>query len=103
MSPVILSLVIAAIVGAGFLAIFAILLIAMRTEGPYLSPSSAPHTHTERTARRLVGLYVRRELEETPVRSTLGGDIDDTKSPDQSRRTPLRMRSPDRERLARMP
>lgn len=69
MTPVILSLVIAAIVGLGFLAIFAILLIAMRTEGLSLSPSSASHTRAERAARRLVGLYVRRELENTSVRS----------------------------------
>ena len=39
MSPVILTLVIAAITGLGFLAMIAILLIAMRTEGPYLSPT----------------------------------------------------------------
>jgi hypothetical protein len=63
MSPVILALAIAAIVGLGFLGMIAILLIAMRTEGLYLSPTSAPHTRTERMARRLVGLYVRRELE----------------------------------------
>jgi hypothetical protein len=69
MNPVILTLVIAAITGLGFLAIIAILLIAMRTEGPYLSPTSASHTRLEKTTRRLVGLYVRRELEETPVRS----------------------------------
>jgi hypothetical protein len=69
MNLVILILVIAAIAGLGFLAMIAILLIAMRTEGPYLSPTSAPHTRMERTARRLVGLYVRRELEKLPVRS----------------------------------
>lgn len=69
MNPVILTLVIAAITGLGFLAMIAILLIAMRTEGPYLSPTSASHTRLERTARRLVGLYVRRELENMPVRS----------------------------------
>jgi hypothetical protein len=69
MNPVILTLVIAAITGLGFLAMIAILLIAMRTEGPYLSPTSASHTRLERTARRLVGLYVRRELEKMPVRS----------------------------------
>jgi hypothetical protein len=66
-SPVILTLAIAAIVSLGFLTVFAILLIGMRSEGSYLSPSSAPHTRTERTARRLLGLYVRRELEKTPV------------------------------------
>lgn len=69
MSAAILALVIAAIVGLGFLGMIAILLIAMRTEGPHLSPSSAPHTRTERAARRLVGLYVRREPEKTPIRS----------------------------------
>ncbi len=69
MNPVILTLVIAAITGLGFLAMIAILLIAMRTESPYLSPTSASHTRLERTARRLVGLYVRRELEKMPVRS----------------------------------
>ena len=72
MSPVILTLVIAAIVGLGFLAMLAVLLIAMRTEGPHLSPTSAPHTRTERAARRLVGLYVRRELENTSLRSDVG-------------------------------
>lgn len=69
MNPVILTLVIAAITGLGFLTMIAILLIAMRTEGPYLSPTSASRTRLERTARRLVGLYVRRELEKMPVRS----------------------------------
>jgi hypothetical protein len=69
MSAVIFALVITAIVGPGFLGMIAVLLIAMRTEGSYLSPTNAPHTRTERTARRLVGLYVRRELEKMQVRS----------------------------------
>jgi len=69
MSAVILALVIAAIVGLGFLGMIAVLLIAMRSEGSCLSPTSAPHTRMERTARRLVGLYVRREFEKVQVRS----------------------------------
>jgi len=68
MSTVILSLAIVAMLSLGFLAVFAVLLIGMRTEGSHLSPSSAPHTHAEILARRLTGLYVRRELEKTPVR-----------------------------------
>jgi hypothetical protein len=67
--PVILILAIAAMVGLGFLAMITILRIAMRTEGRCLSPASAPHTRMQRMARRLVGLYVRREREETPFRS----------------------------------
>jgi hypothetical protein len=69
MNAVILALVITAIVGLGFLGMIAALLIAMRTEGSYLSPTNAPHTRTERTARRIAGLYVRRELEKVQARS----------------------------------
>jgi hypothetical protein len=69
MSTVILTLAIAAITSLGFLSVLVMLLIGMRTEGSRLSPTSAPHTRIENTARRLLGLYVRRELEKTPTRS----------------------------------
>lgn len=67
MNTIILILAIAAIMGLGFPAVFVMLLIGMRTEGSHLSPSSASHTRVERAARRLLGLYVRRELKQTPV------------------------------------
>jgi hypothetical protein len=67
MNAVILILAIAAMTGIGFVAVFAVLLIGMRTEGRRLSPSCASHTRTESVARRIVGLHVRRELEKTPV------------------------------------
>jgi hypothetical protein len=69
MSAVILMLAIAAMVGIGFLAVFVMLLVSMRTEGRHLSPSSSPHSRTESTARRILGLYVRRELHSTALRS----------------------------------
>jgi type II secretory pathway component PulJ len=61
MSATILILVIAAMVSLGFLAMFVVLIIGMRTEGNHLSPSDALHTRMERAARRLLGVYVRRE------------------------------------------
>jgi hypothetical protein len=67
MNTIILILAIAAVVSVGFLAVFVMLLIGMRTEGSHLSPSSASHTRTESAARWLLGLYVRRELEKTPI------------------------------------
>jgi hypothetical protein len=68
MSTIILGLALAAMVSLGFLAVFAVLLIGMRTEGGQLSPTSAPHTRTESMARRLTGLYVRRELQNVSAR-----------------------------------
>jgi hypothetical protein len=68
MSTTILILVIAAMVSLGFLAMFVVLIIGMRTEGNHLSPSDALHTRMERAARRLLGVYVRREIEKTPIR-----------------------------------
>ena len=65
-------LAIAAVVSAGFLAVFVMLLIAMRTEGSHLSSSRAPHTRIESAARRLLGVYVRREFEKT---SAQYGDV----------------------------
>jgi hypothetical protein len=67
MNTIILILAIAALVSLAFLAVFVMLLIGMRTESGHLSPSSAPHTRTENAARRLLGLYVRRELKQTPA------------------------------------
>ena len=67
MNTIILILAISAVVSLGFLAVLMMLLIGMRTEGRHLSPSSSPHTRTESVARRILGLYVRRAIEETPV------------------------------------
>jgi hypothetical protein len=60
-------LAVAAVASLGFLAIIVMLHIGMRTEGSHLSPSSAPHTRIESANRRLLGVYVRRELEKTRV------------------------------------
>jgi hypothetical protein len=68
MNAITVSLAIGAVVSSGFLAVFVVLLIGMRTEGSHLSPSSAPHTRMESAARRLLGVYVRREPEQTPVK-----------------------------------
>ena len=68
MSTTILILAIAAMVSLGFLAVFVVLIIGMRTEGNHLSPSDALHTRMESAARRLLGVYVRREIEKTPIR-----------------------------------
>ena len=67
MNSVILVVAIAAVVSLGFLAVFVMLLVGMRTEGSHLSPSSGPHTRTESATRRILGLYVRREFEKTPA------------------------------------
>jgi hypothetical protein len=67
MNTVILILAVTAVANLGFLAVFVMLLIGMRTEGSQLSPSSASHTRTESVTRRILGLYVRREVEKTPV------------------------------------
>ena len=76
MNPVILTLVIAAIVGLGFLAMFAILLIAMRTEGPYLSPTSAPHTRYGKNCPPACWpLRAQRTRERCRSDRTLGGDV----------------------------
>jgi hypothetical protein len=67
MDTVILILAVTAVASIGFLAVFVMLLIGMRTEGSQLSPSSAFHTRTESVTRRILGLYVRREVEKTPA------------------------------------
>jgi hypothetical protein len=67
MNAMILILAIAALASLGFVAVFAVLLMGMRTEGSHLSPSCASHTRTESAARRIVGLHVRCGLEKTPV------------------------------------
>ena len=67
MNAVILILAVTAVASFGFPAVFVMLLIGMRTEGRQLSPSSASHTRTESVARRILGLYVRREVEKTPA------------------------------------
>lgn len=67
MSVVVLILAIVAMASLGFVAVFVILLIGMRAESIRLSPSSASHTRAESVARRILGLYVRREIEETPA------------------------------------
>jgi hypothetical protein len=63
MSAVVLILAIVAMASLGFLAIFVVLLIGTRSESSRLSPSSASHTRAESVARRILGLYVRREME----------------------------------------
>ena len=67
MTAVIVILAIAALVTFGLLAGFVMLLIGMRTEGRHLRPSSAPHTRTGAAARRILGVYVRLERDQTPV------------------------------------
>lgn len=67
MNTVIIVLAITAVASAGFLTVFVMLLIGMRTEGSQLSPSSAPHMRAESIARRILGLYVRRESGKTPA------------------------------------
>jgi cobalamin biosynthesis protein CobD/CbiB len=67
MNAITVTLAIAAVVGSGFLAVFVVLLIGTRTEESHLSPSSAPHTRMENAARRLLGVYVRRDPEKTPA------------------------------------
>jgi hypothetical protein len=71
MNAIIIALAITVIVSIGFLAMFVVLRVAIRAEGSHLSPSSAPHTRTENAARGLLGLYVRREIEKTPVPSDI--------------------------------
>jgi hypothetical protein len=71
MSAVILTLAIVAMASFGFLTLFVILLIGMRAEGSQLRPSNAAHTRTESVARRILGLYVRREIETTPTECDL--------------------------------
>jgi hypothetical protein len=67
MNAIILFPAVAVLVSFGFLVLFVILLIGMRTEASHLSPSSASHTGTQGLARRILGLYVRREPEKTPA------------------------------------
>jgi hypothetical protein len=66
-NAIILVLAVAAVMSIGFLAVFVILLIGMRTESSSLSPSSAPQTRLQGAARRLLGVYVHRENEEAAV------------------------------------
>ena len=67
MSATILTLTLAAMVSLCFLAVFMMLIIGMRTEGNHLSPSDANHTRMGSAARRLLGVYVRREIAKTPI------------------------------------
>jgi len=67
MNATTLILAIAATVSLGFLAVFVMLIIGMRTEGNHLSPSDAYHARMGSAARRLLGVYVRREIEKTPI------------------------------------
>ena len=61
MSIITVILAMTAVVSIGLMAVFVVLLIAIRTGGRHLSPSSASHIRMESAARRLLGLYVRRE------------------------------------------
>jgi hypothetical protein len=67
MSATILILAIAATVSLGFPAVFVVLIIGMRTEGNHLSPSDAHYTRMGSAARRLLGVYVRREIGKTTI------------------------------------
>jgi hypothetical protein len=67
MNAIALILAIATVVSLGFLALFMVLLIGMRTEGSQLRPSSAPHTRLGSAARRVLGLYVQRQHMESPL------------------------------------
>lgn len=71
MSAVILALAVVAMAILGFLAVFVVLLIGMRSEDSQLTPSNASHTRTESMARRILGLYVRREIENTSAERDL--------------------------------
>jgi hypothetical protein len=52
-----------ATVSLGFLAVFVVLIIGMRTEDNHLSPNDAHHSRMGSAARRLLGVYVLREIE----------------------------------------
>jgi hypothetical protein len=67
MNAIVLILAGGAAVTLCLLAVFVMLLIGMRTEGARLKPSSASHTRTGNAARRVLGVYVRREIEEIPA------------------------------------
>jgi len=67
MDAVILIAATTAVASLGFLALLVVVFIGIRTEGSHLSPSGARHTRTETMARRILDLYVRRELEKTSV------------------------------------
>lgn len=67
MNTIILALAIVAVTGLAFLVLLVMLLIGMRTEGSHLSPSSESHTPIECAARRLLGVYVRREFEKSAL------------------------------------
>jgi hypothetical protein len=72
-STTIFILAIAAMVSLGFLAVFVVLIIGMRAEGNHLSPSDALHTPMESATRRLLGVYVYREIEKIPTRYDVRG------------------------------
>jgi hypothetical protein len=65
MNTIIFALAIVTVTGLGFLVLLVMLLIGTRTEGRHLSPSSESHTPIESAARRLLGVYVRREPEKS--------------------------------------
>jgi hypothetical protein len=68
MNAIVLILAGGAAVTLLLLAVFVMLLIGMRAEGTWLRPSSAPHTRAGSAARRVLGVYVRRQAEETPAK-----------------------------------
>ena len=68
MNAIVLILAGGAAVALLLLAVFVMLLIGMRAEGIQLRPSSATHTRTGSAARRVLGVYVRREVKETPAK-----------------------------------
>jgi hypothetical protein len=65
MNAIIPILAITAVVALGLLAVFVMLIIGMRTEGSYMSPSSAPRTRAGYVTRRILGAYVR-QAEDVP-------------------------------------
>jgi hypothetical protein len=67
MNAIVLILTGGAAVTLCLLAIFVMLLIGMRTEGTRLRSSNAPHTRAANAARRVLGVYVRREVKQTPA------------------------------------
>jgi hypothetical protein len=67
MNAIVLILAAGAAATLSLLAIFVMLLIGMRTEGAQLKPTSASHTRTGNAARRVLGVYVRRAIDETPA------------------------------------
>jgi predicted LPLAT superfamily acyltransferase len=68
MNAIVLILAGGAAVALLLLTVFVMLLVGMRAEGAQLRPSSAIHTRTGSVARRVLGVYVRREVKETPAK-----------------------------------